>query len=134
MKAPVKTVFWWLTAASGVLLILLTGVFWESVAGFCSYRFGRWDEDAYKGKTVGSLQATLSDQNGYLRPASGDEFIAYTGRFLRAGQRVMIFHKGKEYSWFRIGTAQNVGYVVIEQTEQGEQVLEIVREIHVDSL
>jgi len=46
----------------------------------------------------------------------------------------MMFLKGQPYNYFGIGTAQNVGYVVIQTNAVRETVSEIVRGSFVDSL
>lgn len=46
----------------------------------------------------------------------------------------MVFRKGEKYSWFRLGTAVNLGYVTIFDGPQGETVAEIIKGYQVDSL
>ncbi len=60
-------------------------------------------------------------------------FYAVTRRNLKPNQRALEFIKGKEYRWFRYGTAINVGYVVIEKEGEIEKVVAIYRACSVDS-
>jgi hypothetical protein len=59
--------------------------------------------------------------------------LSITDTHLQANEGAMTFVKGKEYSWFGLGTAVNVGYVVFE-TNGEERIVEIIRSLSVDSL
>ncbi len=66
-------------------------------------------------------------------PVDPDSFLALTEKPLKPNQFVFCFIKGRKYSWFYLGTAVNVGYVVVDKNAD-EVISEIIHCRSVDSL
>jgi len=113
------------------LAILL---FHRPLLGLYSQRFGRWGEEGFIGKPFSDLQSMLSTQGRSLRSVDAASFYALTDLRLTQNQRAFRFVKGKRYRWFLLGTAVNVGYVVVENSAKGDFVVEIIRGRSVDTL
>ncbi len=92
-----------------------------------------WGEDACIGKPAVELQRMLAAKGVSLVPMDSTSYYLLTGKRLEPTQRAMSFLKGNEYSWFHLGTAINLGYVVIDKAE-GEHVISIHHGRSVDSL
>jgi hypothetical protein len=120
----------------GVLLVLCCGmvVFHETFFGLYICKLTNWEEDAFLNKSVLEVRQALEGKNQHLFASDSSSFYAHTHVRLESGQQVMFFVKGKAYPWFRIGSASNVGYVVVNSGPDGGKVVRIVRAVHVDSL
>jgi len=108
-------------------------VFHKTFKGIYEYKVGKWQENAFKGKPLTQLVQDLETRQQTLNWCDMVGFRAITDRDVSANQRVMIFLRGKPYPWFWIGTAQNAGYVVIQNSTNGEIVVDIIRTAFVDS-
>lgn len=117
-----------------ILIIILVAFSFKTITGVCSANFGHWEEDDFKGMTLDKLEEKLHAENRSLIWCDPVYFSAIAGKELNPDQRVMKFSKGKQYSWFGFGTAQNIGLVVIQVSTNGESVAAILRTVSVDSL
>lgn len=133
MKARKRSIIVILVAMLAVATLFLL-VFHETLFGLAAQRFFKWEEESFKGRPLSELQSNLARDGRDLLPVDPESFHALTDESLKPSQRVMRFTKGKEYPWFRYGTAINVGYVVIEKEGEVEKVVTIVRARSVDSL
>ncbi len=133
MKARRRTVIAILVAVLGMATVFLL-VFRETLFGLAAQRLFKWEEESFKGRPLSDLQSYLTRDGRQLQPMDSGSFYAVTHRNLKPNQRGLEFVKGKEYRWFRYGTAINVGYVVIEKEGEVEKVVTIVRARSVDSL
>jgi len=106
-------------------------IYRQTLKGIYGYTIAYWPEDAYKGRPVVELQRDLGLD---LEWCSVGGFEGVTGRDVKPDERVMLFYKGEPYPWFPIGTAQNAGFVVIQNSTNGEIVVDILRTAYVDSL
>lgn len=134
MTAKGKSFIRW--ALIGFLLLACSvGVAYRrTLQGLYVYRFSKWEEDGFKGKPLSQLRQLLDKQNRELILDDGASFYARTGKELDSNQRLMRFEKGEPYPWFPIGTANNVGYVVIQEGSQEDLVVDVVRSRMIDSL
>ena len=114
-------------------IIAILFLFQSTFIGLYEYRVKGWEEQAFQGKPLAQLQANLASRKQTLEWCDVVGFSAITGKNLTGNQRVMRFLKGKPYPWFHLGSAQNAGYVVIEQSPNGEIVVEVIRTIYVDT-
>jgi hypothetical protein len=133
MKTRRLTVIAILVAVLGTATVFMIG-FHETLYGLAAQRFFKWEEESFKGRPLSELQSNLTREGRELQPVDSDSFYALTDKSLKANQRAMRFTKGKEYRWFRYGTAINVGYVVAEKEGEFEKVIAIIRARSVDSL
>ncbi|MBI2927422.1 MAG: hypothetical protein HYY24_17130 [Verrucomicrobia bacterium] len=133
MSSQVKHFSYW--ACTLVLVFACLGLvaFFDTVRGYYIYKFGRWEEDAYRGKPLSLLSEAMRDQGRQLRRCDKESFFTSTGMDLAANQRAMRFVKGKRYPWFQIGTAVNLGFVVIQKGLEDETVVDILRAVEVDA-
>jgi hypothetical protein len=92
-----------------------------------------WKEDSFVGKPISELEKALAARGQSLLPMDASSLYALTDKSLTRDQQAMSFLKGKDYSWFHRGTAQNIGYVIIEKTN-GARIIEILHRRSVDSL
>lgn len=133
IKSSTRSVILW----AGVLLLSLgclgVACFRDTLGGIWSGRFARWEEDRFKGKPLSELRESFQKQGRELSSVGETGFTGNTGHTLTQKQRLMRFVKGREYRWFTFGTANNVGYVVIETRLEGDIVVDIVRSIDIDS-
>lgn len=134
MTAKRKSFGFW--ALIGLLLLgcSIGVVYRRTLHGLYIYRFAKWDEDNFQGKPLSQLSQFLGQQNRELMLDTGSSFYARTGKELDSNQRLMRFEKGEHYPWFPIGTANNIGYVVIQSGSEGDIVIDVVRSRMIDSL
>ncbi len=129
MKTAIKR-FVLVTSLLILVPVCLTGfVYRKTLNGIYGCTIAKWPEDAYKGKSLVELERVVT-----LEWCDPTGFEGITDRVLQPDERVMCFYKGEPYPWFPIGTAQNVGFVVIRNSANGELVVEILRTAYVDSL
>ncbi|HWQ93785.1 MAG TPA: hypothetical protein VN673_19135 [Clostridia bacterium] len=123
-----KKLLW---AAIGLLALFIL-IFHQTVYGLFRQKL-TWKEDAFVGKPLAELKETLAAEGRYLQPADRSTYYFMTKRDLSPNQELVSFVKGKQYSWFFVGTAVNVAYVVVDGEHRG-QVVEILHGRSVDSL
>lgn len=99
-----------------------------------SRRFLPWEEDRFNGKLLSELQTSLERQGRYLDDVDPGSFYAITDKHLKPNQRVVYFTKGKEYRYYFLTTAINIGYVVYEKEGENERIVAIIRARSVNSL
>ena len=92
-----------------------------------------WEEDAFKGKALTDL-ISAAESGKKLRPVDGASLYAITRWRLQENQRALSFTKGSEYPIGFIGTAINVGYVIVEKSNDVDVVIEVLHAKSVDSL
>jgi hypothetical protein len=114
----------------GILLLLAYG---ETLRGLAQQHLS-WKEDSYKGRLLSELENELAKRGQSLEPVGSSDFYGVTGREIKPSERLTRFQKGNEYRWFRFGTAVNLGYVVSEQENGRERIVEIIHGRSVDSL
>lgn len=122
-----------LSSALGIL-ILFAITFHQTLQGLLMGKIFMWEEDAFKGRPLSELEDMIACQGQVLMPVDAHSFHAVTGRNLEGNQHALRFLKGKEYSWFYIGTAINIGYVVVEEDAGVDRAIEIIHARSVDSL
>lgn len=129
----IKTIFTKLAlvflALSGVLVVL----FQETLAGTWALRLSRWHEEQYVGQRLAALRAELERHGVDVRPSDKDSLLGQTGRRLNVGEQAFVFRHGPEYSWFLVGRAVNIGYVVSRQEQGHGIVVAILRARQVDA-
>jgi hypothetical protein len=126
------TVRWLLVLSiAGTILMAISH---ETIRGLWDYRFSTWTADHFIGSKVLALESALRLQGAELISCRSDSFTLATGKRLRPDQRVLRFRNGTPYTWFFLGTASNLGYVVIEGGVGDAVVVDVVRSIQVDSL
>ncbi|HEX7860632.1 MAG TPA: hypothetical protein VF773_09920 [Verrucomicrobiae bacterium] len=93
-----------------------------------------WEEGSFIGKSPSDLRLFLSKKDVNLYPAPETRIDpAGEGKF-RPNQELLEFQKGNEYRWFILGTAVNIGYVIVENRTNGPIIIEIIRGSSVDAL
>ena len=115
----------------GVLLFLVT--FHATVHGLIRQKCYLWEEDSYEGRPLSELRSGLMQKGRSLVPVDPGSFYAMTGRTLQPNQHGVRFVKGERYPWFSIGSAVNVGYVVVEIEGDSDQIVEILHRRSVDA-
>ena len=129
MRAEIKAI-----SAVLLLLILVALIYYfPSLAGFYNIRFATWEEDAFKGKPLRDLQLFLQKKDIYIGGADPAR-VFREGPELLPNQKIYSFTKGSDYRIFPLGTAVNVGYVIVEKRQEGEIVIDVRRGRSVDSL
>jgi hypothetical protein len=116
-----------------VLFTIIGLVIYPTIVGTFILRVSRWDEDSFKGKSLTELERSLREQGIGLHPVDYRSVATFTDADLGPNQKIMRFLKGKEYRWFGIGTAVNMGYAVVEKRPHGEIVVDILRARSIDS-
>jgi hypothetical protein len=133
MKYRKRMLFWIVALAAGALFLFLFR-FHQTLYGLYIQHLARWREDAFVGKSVSELESALDKHGEVLTPVASSSFYTFTGKRLEKNQRAMQFIKGKEYRLFYIGSASNVGFVLIEKGTGGERVIEIFHRCYRDTL
>lgn len=119
---------------TAIATISLTIIIHESLYGLCVQYVFRWEEDTTVNKPLAELEQILEKNQSQVRMIGSHDFKSAIGIELLPNQRAIQFTKGKDYNWFYVGTAINLGYAMIEETPSGEYVLGIYRKRSVDSL
>jgi hypothetical protein len=114
------------------LLALFCLIFHQTLYGLLHQKL-TWKEDAFVGKPLQELEERLRAEGRHLHAADRSTYYFMTNRDSSPNQEIVSFVKGKRYSWFLVGTAVNVGYVVVDRNNGG-QIVEIVHSRSVDSL
>jgi hypothetical protein len=130
----IKSVARWtaLVAAAG---LCIGGIYYRNtVHGIWVYKFAKWEEDAFLGKTLFQLEDRLHERGRRLHQPDMNAFTLRTNRTLKENERVLQFVHGKGYPWFSLGTAHNLGYVIVSKRGGEEEVMEILRFLEIDSL
>ncbi len=133
-SALLKSLVRWTAVLLLLVVCVLAAVFHKTLHGYWLCKVATWEEDAFHGKPVAQLEQALAAQGRRLTWCHANDVYAITGRELETNQRAVQFVKGKPYPWFRIGTAVNLGLVIIQEDSAQETVIEILRDIEVDSL
>lgn len=132
---PTRIVWIWWAVAVLVLIIGLVGMFFrQTLYGYSLYKFSQWEEEALVGQSLGEMRRVMGDLKQPLEFCDIEGFRTRTGRQVGSNEHVLKFVKGKQYTWFNVGTAHNIGYVIVRVGPHGETVGEIVRAIEIDSL
>lgn len=118
----------------GVIGLFAVGIYYrETLYGFYLYQFATWEEDAFIGKPLSELEDRLRQRGRRLDQPDINAFALRTDRPLRDNERVWRFVHGKGYSYFRIGTAHNLGYVLTTNSGSNFTIIGILRYMDVDS-
>ena len=116
-------------------MVLIIAIFFHNtIFGVYQYSLAKWDEDAFKGRPLQELRQHLARRNKFLEPSDPVGFKGITGRPVGPNEKIMQFIKGRSYRWLPIGQAQNIGFVVIQETDDGEIVVDVLRTVEVDTL
>ncbi|WP_442888601.1 hypothetical protein [Congregicoccus parvus] len=98
--------------------------------GIWTHWFADWEADRFVDRDFSLLAEAVAEDGSWVYPAAASTLRFRTGKRLREGERVYIFRQSDDFRWFFLGSACNVGIVVVE----GGKVVEIHRTIIVESL
>lgn len=121
-----------------VAALILAGiavlVFHDTLAGTWALRVATWDEEAYVGRDLHKVKAELERNQVEVRRCDAGSLFSQTGWKLGARERALVYRHGDPYSWFRVGTAVNLGYIVTKEGQaDGIQVVAILKGRQVDA-
>jgi hypothetical protein len=105
-----------------------------TLKGIYSYKFANWEEEDFIGKPWVELEDALLARKERPDRAAGDTLELRTGRNLLGSETAFQFEHGNGYPWFGLGTAHNLGYVIITNRAGQEMIVEVIRFLEVDSL
>ena len=114
-----------------IFALLFIVTFHETIYGLIRQKCFLWEEQNYRGRPLQELRANLGERS--LFPVDPGSFYAMTGNRLRSNQYGMRFVKGDPYRWFFIGSAVNVGYVMVETEGETDRVIDVFRCRSVDA-
>jgi hypothetical protein len=121
-----------------VVVLIVAGVsgilFYETFVGLWRLKVSGWPSDKYVGQNFVRLEADLASARIEVLRCAGDSLFAHTGRKIKDGERGFVFENGRPYSWFRMGTASNMGYIVTKSDADNQIVVEVLRGVVIDSL
>lgn len=118
-------------------LVVAAVAFGDTLAGLWRLRVTKWDEDVYIGRSLDELRRYLGSRHADLRPYDRFSLFGQTKRQLGPSERAFVYRHGERYSWFLVGEASNMGYVIARQTNSDPSsliVVGIARGQQVDSL
>ena len=117
-----------------VFVLALTYACLPTLRGIYSQKIAVWEEEAYIGKPLRDLQEMLRQRGARLIPVHESSVYPANHPGLSPNQKAFEFRKGKEYKWIIVGSAVNVGYVIVEERPGGAVVIEIIRASSMNSL
>lgn len=121
--------------ATAFIVVTIVLVFTrQTILGYLDRKFGNWDEDKLLGKSISELEHHFAERGRPLTPADPEGLRGRTGIELALNEQVVKFRMGTDYSWFGVGRAQNIGYLILSGTPTNEPVVvRIVRSVEIDS-
>jgi hypothetical protein len=125
-----KNIVRWGCGVLALFVAVAVLLFRPAVTGMWRYLFSDWEAERYVGREVSLLIEVIEAEGGRVFPATANGLYYATGQRVRSGQRLIKFTQGDRYSWFGLGSAVNIGFVLLE----GDTVVEIHRAIELDSL
>ena len=120
-----------LGAVCAVLIIFMV-IFGSAIVGMVA-RISPWEEDSFAGKPIAGLRGNLQAKGRSLSPVDAGSFYALTGYTLKNGELGLEFQKGGSYNWWPLGTAVNLGRVVVAN-DANKTIIRIYHGRSVDSL
>lgn len=115
---------------SFVAIFLLNFFYYQTITGLLLQKLP-WNEDSFEDRPLAELEKALAKKGVFLEEMYASELPSWVE--LKPGQSVYRFQKGKRYDWFGMGTAINIGYVIVE-ADEGSLVERIFHGRSVDSL
>ena len=122
------------TLVIATLAIISGLLFRETLAGLWHLRAGTWRSDGFVSADFRRLQEELSTEGVEILRVQKDSLLNATGRKLEEGENAYRYREGAPYSWFRAGTASNLGYIITKQEGDKQVIVEVRRAVQVDSL
>ena len=104
------------------MILIFAGVFFiPTWKGLLGYWRGSTPEFVVENADFRQVRIKLERLGILVIPCDRERLDRSTGLHLKSNQHAYSFSAGKPFSWFRIGTAFDVVYIVTEQKQDGTE-------------